>query len=152
MKSTLVAALRVFHDVESSRILIDDQRDLGDFSNSLRNNIGMVTQDTSLLHRSIKDNILYGRPEATDEEVYAQPSKRTRMSLSKPNRPVGSIGYDAKWASVVLSFLVVSANVWRFHVYFWKNAPLLVLDGSDFSSRFREWDLQSKRLNWANGR
>ncbi|MCC4820090.1 ATP-binding cassette domain-containing protein, partial [Vibrio lentus] len=70
-KSTLVNLLLRFHDVENGRILIDDQVISDVTQDSLRSNIGMVTQDTSLLHRSIKENILYGRPDATDEEVYA---------------------------------------------------------------------------------
>lgn len=70
-KSTLVNLLLRFHDVEGGRILIDGQ-DLRDVTQeSLRAAIGMVTQDTSLLHRSIAANIRYGRPEATDAEVQA---------------------------------------------------------------------------------
>jgi len=68
-KSTLVNLLLRFHDVEGGRITIDGQ-DLRDVTQeSLRAAIGMVTQDTSLLHRSIAANIRYGRPEATDAQV-----------------------------------------------------------------------------------
>ncbi|TGV50709.1 ATP-binding cassette domain-containing protein, partial [Mesorhizobium sp. M00.F.Ca.ET.149.01.1.1] len=56
-----------FYDLESGRILIDGQEIAGVAQDSLRAQIGMVTQDTSLLHRSVRDNILYGRPAATDE-------------------------------------------------------------------------------------
>ncbi len=63
-KSTLVSLLLRFYDLEKGRILIDDQDIAGVTQESLRAAIGMVTQDTSLLHRSVLDNILYGRPEA----------------------------------------------------------------------------------------
>ena len=61
-KSTLVNLLLRFYDVEGGRILIDGQDVAHVTQESLRRNIGMVTQDTSLLHRSIRDNIRYGRP------------------------------------------------------------------------------------------
>ncbi|PBC01278.1 ABC transporter ATP-binding protein [Mesorhizobium sp. WSM3860] len=66
-KSTLVNLLLRFYDLESGRILIDGQEIAGVTQDSLRAQIGMVTQDTSLLHRSVRENILYGRPDATDE-------------------------------------------------------------------------------------
>ncbi|MBL8385969.1 MAG: ABC transporter ATP-binding protein [Burkholderiales bacterium] len=70
-KSTLVNLLLRFYEVEAGRILIDGQ-DIADVTQeSLRAAIGMVTQDTSLLHRSIAANIRYGRPRATDAEVVA---------------------------------------------------------------------------------
>lgn len=70
-KSTLISLLLRFHDVGSGRILIDGQDISQVTQESLRSQIGMVMQDTSLLHRSVRDNILYGRPEATEEEVIA---------------------------------------------------------------------------------
>ena len=70
-KSTLVNILLRFFDVNSGRILIDGQ-DISKVSQeSLRAAIGMVTQDTALLHRSVRDNIAYGRPEASDAEIWA---------------------------------------------------------------------------------
>ena len=63
-KSTLVNLLLRFYDLESGRILIDGQDIAHVTQDSLRAQIGMVTQDTSLLHRSVRDNILYGRPDA----------------------------------------------------------------------------------------
>lgn len=66
-KSTLVNLLLRFYDLESGRILIDGQEIASVTQDSLRAQIGMVTQDTSLLHRSVRDNILYGRPDATEE-------------------------------------------------------------------------------------
>jgi ATP-binding cassette subfamily B multidrug efflux pump len=68
-KSTLVNLLLRFYDVERGRIVIDGQDIAGVTQESLRAQIAMVTQDTSLLHRSITDNIRYGRPQATDAEV-----------------------------------------------------------------------------------
>jgi ATP-binding cassette subfamily B multidrug efflux pump len=68
-KSTLVSLLMRFYDLEDGRILIDGQDIAGVTQESLRSEIGLVTQDTSLLHRSVLDNILYGRPEAGFEAV-----------------------------------------------------------------------------------
>jgi ATP-binding cassette, subfamily B, multidrug efflux pump len=70
-KSTLVNLLLRFYEPERGRILIDGQDIAGVTQESLRAAIGMVTQDTSLLHRSITANIRYGKPEASDEEVRA---------------------------------------------------------------------------------
>jgi ATP-binding cassette subfamily B multidrug efflux pump len=68
-KSTLVNLLLRFYELEGGRILIDGQDIARVTQESLRSRIAMVTQDTSLLHRSIRDNIRYGRPEAREEEV-----------------------------------------------------------------------------------
>ncbi len=68
-KSTVVNLLLRFYDVEQGHILIDGQDVKQVTQNSLRSQIGMVTQDTSLLHRSVRDNILYGRPNATEAEM-----------------------------------------------------------------------------------
>jgi ATP-binding cassette subfamily B multidrug efflux pump len=70
-KSTAVNLLLRFFDLEQGRILIDGQDIAGVTQESLRAQISVVTQDTSLLHRSIRENIRYGRPEATDEEIAA---------------------------------------------------------------------------------
>ncbi|MEM8915439.1 MAG: ABC transporter ATP-binding protein [Pseudomonadota bacterium] len=70
-KSTLVNLLLRFHDLNGGQILIDDQSIAGVTQDSLRGQIGMVTQDTSLLHRSVRDNIRYGRPDASEEDVIA---------------------------------------------------------------------------------
>ncbi len=66
-KSTLVNLLLRFYDLEKGSIRIDGQEIASVTQESLRSQIGMVTQDTSLLHRSVRDNILYGRPDATEE-------------------------------------------------------------------------------------
>ena len=70
-KSTLVNLLLRFYDVESGRILIDGQDIATVQQESLRAQIGMITQDTSLLHRSVRDNILYGRPDADEQQMRA---------------------------------------------------------------------------------
>jgi ATP-binding cassette, subfamily B, bacterial len=68
-KSTLVALLLRLYDTEKGRVLIDGQ-DVRDVTQeSLRRNIGMVTQDTAMFNRSARDNILYGRPDATQDEL-----------------------------------------------------------------------------------
>jgi ATP-binding cassette subfamily B multidrug efflux pump len=74
-KSTLVNLLLRFHDVASGKILVDGQDIAGVTQESLRAAIGMVTQDTSLLHRSIAANIRYGRPSATGEQIVAAARK-----------------------------------------------------------------------------
>ena len=70
-KSTIVNLLLRFHDVAGGRILIDGQDIAQVTQDSLRAQVGMVTQDTSLLHRSVRDNILYGRPDAGDAAMHA---------------------------------------------------------------------------------
>ncbi|MBA3696582.1 MAG: ABC transporter ATP-binding protein [Methylotenera sp.] len=95
-KSTIVNLLLRFYEVEAGQILIDGQNVNGVTQNSLREHIGMVTQDTSLLHRSVRDNILYGRPHANDEQMIAA-AKRAEahdfiIGLSDAK---GRTGYDA---------------------------------------------------------
>ena len=70
-KSTIVNLLLRFYDIEHGRVLIDGQDIASVTQDSLRAQVGMVTQDTSLLHRSVRDNILYGRPDATDAQMIA---------------------------------------------------------------------------------
>ncbi len=95
-KSTIVNLLLRFYDVRSGRILLDGQ-DISQVSqDSLRTQIGMVTQDTSLLHRSVRDNILYGRPDATDGQMIAA-AKRAEAHefIQTLTDPAGRIAYDA---------------------------------------------------------
>ena len=95
-KSTLVNLLLRFYDVSSGRILIDGQDIAGVQQDSLRAQVGMVTQDTSLLHRSVRDNICYGRPDATEAEMLAAAHRAQAhefiLSLSDA---AGRTGYDA---------------------------------------------------------
>jgi len=76
-KSTIVNLLLRFHDVESGRVLVDGQDITQVTQESLRQQIGMVTQDTSLLHRSVRDNILYGRPDA-DQALVETAARRAQ--------------------------------------------------------------------------
>ncbi len=95
-KSTLVNLLLRFHDVEGGRILIDGQDIAQVTQDSLRSHIGMVTQDTSLLHRSMRDNIRYGRPDATDEEmVIAAQRAEAHDFIATLTDPHGRTAYDA---------------------------------------------------------
>ena len=95
-KSTLVNLLLRFHDVESGRITIDGQNIAEATQDSLRAQVGMVTQDTSLLHRSVRDNILYGRPDASDAQMIAA-AKRAEAHdfIVGLTDPKGRRGYDA---------------------------------------------------------
>ena len=70
-KTTLVNVMLRLYDLEEGRIAIDGQDIARVTQESLRSHIGVVTQDTSLLHRSIRDNLLYGRPDATEDELLA---------------------------------------------------------------------------------
>ncbi|MGO9546045.1 MAG: ABC transporter ATP-binding protein [Rhodomicrobium sp.] len=74
-KSTLINILLRFHDLEGGRILVDGQNIASISQDSLRAQIGLVTQDTSLLHRSVLDNIRYGKPDASAEDVIAAARK-----------------------------------------------------------------------------
>ena len=95
-KSTLVNLLLRFYDVESGRILIDGQDIAGVTQNSLRAQIGMVTQDTSLLHRSVRENIVYGRPDADDERMLAAARRAEAHDFIQGLvDPAGRSGYDA---------------------------------------------------------
>lgn len=95
-KSTIVNLLLRFYDVEQGRILIDGQDISQATQDSLRAQIGMVTQDTSLLHRSVRDNILYGRPNASDEhmEVAARRAEAHDF-IQTLSDPKGRVAYDA---------------------------------------------------------
>ena len=95
-KSTLVNLLLRFYGLESGRILIDGQDISKVTQDSLRAAIGMVTQDTSLLHRSVQDNISYGRPEAEKAEIdAAAEAARADAFIGGLIDPRGRRGYDA---------------------------------------------------------
>lgn len=95
-KSTIVNLLLRFYDIQAGQVLIDGQNIADVTQNSLRANIGMVTQDTSLLHRSVRDNILYGRPDATEAEM-VQAAKRAEAHdfILTLRDAKGRTGYDA---------------------------------------------------------
>ncbi len=95
-KSTLVNLLLRFHDVAGGRILIDGQDIAGVTQDSLRAQVGMVTQDTSLLHRSVRDNLLYGRPGASDDDMVAAARRAEAHDfIGALSDPHGRSGYDA---------------------------------------------------------
>jgi ATP-binding cassette subfamily B multidrug efflux pump len=95
-KSTLVNLLLRFHDLEGGRILVDGQDISQVTQESLRAAIGMVTQDTSLLHRSIAANIRYGRPSASDAQVAAAAKKAQAETFIQQLRDwKGNTGYEA---------------------------------------------------------
>ncbi|CAN7414890.1 ABC transporter ATP-binding protein/permease [Acidovorax delafieldii] len=95
-KSTLVNLLLRFHDVQSGRILIDGQDIAHVTQDSLRRHIGMVTQDTSLLHRSMRDNILYGRPDASEADLHQAAARAEAADFIATLTDLqGRTGYDA---------------------------------------------------------
>lgn len=95
-KSTLVNLLLRFHDVETGRILIDGQNIADISQESLRANIGVVTQDTSLLHRSLRENIMYGRPDASqDDMLKAVQDAQAEDFITGLHDQNGRVGYDA---------------------------------------------------------
>lgn len=95
-KSTLVNLLLRLYDVQGGRILIDGQNIAEVAQESLRERIGMITQDTSLLHRSIRDNLLYGKPDATDEELWEAVRKaRADEFIPHLSDAQGRTGFDA---------------------------------------------------------
>ncbi len=95
-KSTLVKLLLRFYDPEQGRILIDGQDIRAVTQDSLRLQIGMVQQDSSLLHRSVRDNIAYGRPDATQDQIEeaARQAQAHEFVLDLTD-PKGRAGYDA---------------------------------------------------------
>ncbi|HSQ73604.1 MAG TPA: ABC transporter ATP-binding protein, partial [Rubrivivax sp.] len=95
-KSTIVNLLLRLYDIEGGRILIDGQDIAGVTQESLRRQVGMVTQDTSLLHRSVRDNIVYGRPEASHAEMLhaAERAEAHDFILGLADQK-GRKGYDA---------------------------------------------------------
>ncbi|GGH28964.1 ATP-binding cassette, subfamily B, multidrug efflux pump [Cribrihabitans marinus] len=95
-KSTLVKLLLRFYDVETGAIRIDGQDISTVTQDSLRSHIGMVQQDSSLLHRSVRDNILYGRPDADEAQVIAAARQaQAHEFIMDLQDPEGRRGYDA---------------------------------------------------------
>ncbi|QMT31774.1 ABC transporter ATP-binding protein [Alysiella filiformis] len=95
-KSTIVNLLLRFYEPQSGAIHIDGQNINDITQESLRAQIGLVTQDTSLLHRSVRDNIVYGRPNATDEEMFQAAQKAEAADfIPQLSDAKGRTGYDA---------------------------------------------------------
>ncbi|MCT4555058.1 MAG: ABC transporter ATP-binding protein/permease [Pelagimonas sp.] len=95
-KSTLLKLLLRFYDAESGRILIDGQDVSAVTQDSLRSRIGMVQQDSALLHRSVRDNLLYGRPDAEEAQIIeAAKQAQAHDFILDLEDPQGRRGYDA---------------------------------------------------------
>ena len=128
-KSTLVNLLLRFYDLEGGRILIDGQDIAHVTQETLRRDIGMVTQDTSLLHRSVVDNILYGRPEASREEaVAAAELAHADGFIGDLSDAKGRTGYDAHVGERGVKLSGGQRQRIAIARVFLKNAPILVLD------------------------
>ncbi len=128
-KTTLMNLLLRLHDLESGRILVDGQDIARVTQNSLRSSIGVVTQDTSLLHRSVFENIAYGRPDATAEEV-REAAERAKADLFIADlRDVeGRGGYDAQVGERGVKLSGGQRQRIAIARVFLKDAPILLLD------------------------
>jgi ATP-binding cassette subfamily B multidrug efflux pump len=128
-KSTLVNLLMRFYDLEAGRILIDGQDISHVAQDSLRAQIGMVTQDTSLLHRSVRDNILYGRAGASEAEVIAA-AKRAHAHefILGLDDGKGRKAYDAHVGERGVKLSGGQRQRIAIARVLLKNAPILVLD------------------------
>jgi ATP-binding cassette subfamily B multidrug efflux pump len=128
-KSTLVKLLLRFYDAEAGAILIDGQDIRSVTQDSLRAAIGMVSQDSSLLHRSVRENILYGRPDATEAQMVAAAKQAEahdfilRLADSEGNR-----GYDAKVGERGVKLSGGQRQRIALARVILKDAPVLVLD------------------------
>ncbi|MCE7622106.1 ABC transporter ATP-binding protein [Vibrio fluvialis] len=128
-KSTLVNLLLRFHDVESGNIRIDGQDISAVTQDSLRSEIGMVTQDTSLLHRSIRDNILYSNPTASEGDLLrATQQAHAHEFIENLTDPFGNVGYDAQVGERGVKLSGGQRQRIAISRVLLKDAPLLVLD------------------------
>jgi ATP-binding cassette subfamily B multidrug efflux pump len=128
-KSTLVNLLLRFYDLEGGRILIDGQDIAGVTQESLRRAIGMVTQDTSLLHRSVAENILYGRPEASREAMIAAAGQAEATEfIATLADPQGRTGYDAHVGERGVKLSGGQRQRIAIARVLLKDAPILILD------------------------
>ncbi len=128
-KSTLVNVLLRFYDLDSGRILIDGQDIAGVTQDSLRAQIGMVTQDTSLLHRSVLDNILYGRLSATrDAAIAAAELAQAHQFIPELMDASGRTGYDAHVGERGVKLSGGQRQRIAIARVLLKDAPILILD------------------------
>jgi ATP-binding cassette subfamily B multidrug efflux pump len=128
-KSTLVNLLLRFYDLESGRITIDGTDIAGVTQETLRENISMVTQDTSLLHRSILDNIRYGKPEATfDDVIAAAKMAHAHEFILGLEDWLGRKGYDAHVGERGVKLSGGQRQRIAIARVILKNAPILILD------------------------
>ncbi len=128
-KSTLVKLLLRFYDIEDGRIQIDEQDIAGVTQDSLRGAIGMVQQDSSLLHRSIRENLLYARPNATEEQIIAaaRQAQAHDFILDLVDSD-GRRGYDAQVGERGVKLSGGQRQRIALARVILKDAPILVLD------------------------
>lgn len=128
-KSTLVNLLLRFYDVESGSILIDDNNIAQVQQESLRAHIGMVTQDTSLLHRSIRENLLYGKPDATETDmIEAAKQAEAHDFIMQLSDSQGRTGYDAHVGERGVKLSGGQRQRIAIARVLIKNAPILIMD------------------------
>ncbi|QOD12830.1 ABC transporter ATP-binding protein [Psychrobacter sp. 28M-43] len=128
-KSTLVNLLLRFFDVDSGKILIDGQAIDEVTQESLRQQIGMVTQDTSLLHRTVRENIAYGRPDATDEEIMIAAKQAQAWDFIKDlYDDKGNTGLDTQVGERGVKLSGGQRQRIAISRVMLKNAPILLLD------------------------
>ena len=128
-KSTFVNLLLRFYDVQQGSIAIDGQDIRSVTQDSLRANIAMVTQDTSLLHRSIRDNILFGRPDASDAQLIQAAKQAQAHEFILSLRDIkGRTGYDAHVGERGVTLSGGQRQRIAIARVLLKNAPILVLD------------------------
>ncbi len=128
-KSTLVNLLLRFHDVESGNIFIDGQDISQVTQDSLRANIGVVTQDTSLLHRTVRENIMYGNPDASEESMLEAAAKSHASDfIAGLSDPHGNHGYEAQVGERGVKLSGGQRQRVAIARVLLKDAPILVLD------------------------
>jgi len=128
-KSTLVNLLLRFFDVDSGKILIDGQAIDAVTQESLRQQIGMVTQDTSLLHRTVRENIAYGRPDSTDAEImFAAKQAQAWDFIKDLYDDKGNTGLDTQVGERGVKLSGGQRQRIAISRVMLKNAPILLLD------------------------
>ena len=128
-KSTLINLLLRFYDLQSGKIIIDGQEITTITQESLRAQIGMVTQDTSLLHRSVRENLLYGNNQATEEEMIIAAKKAHADSFIQTLVDAnGRTGYDAFVGERGIKLSGGQRQRIAIARVILKNAPILLLD------------------------
>ena len=128
-KSSLVNLLLRLRDAEGGTITIDGQNIATVTQDSLRAHIGVVTQDSSLLHRSVRDNILYGRPDASEEDLRRAAEKAEAMSFIPDLRDsAGRTGFDARVGERGVKLSGGQRQRIALARVILKDAPILVLD------------------------
>jgi ATP-binding cassette subfamily B multidrug efflux pump len=128
-KSTLVNLLLRLYDLPDGRILIDGQDISQVTQESLRAQIGMITQDTALLHRSIRENLLYGKPGATDEQLWEAVHKaRADEFIPHLSDAEGRLGFEAHVGERGVKLSGGQRQRIAIARVLLKNAPILIMD------------------------